>query len=272
MRILPPAEHTDGYEAPSTEYTTPDLAVLDTDDLWESQSTDRADELPAEIRVKVLLDPLPLTDPSARVRLVAGETLLPPQNLYDHDTVCHALEHPLEHYQLQAVALRFEGSPGGELLQLEPDHVIYNKPFAVQMANIIEEARVNPKEEPRHIYGYGGLYADGLPPGEIQQVYFELFEGLERTEISLTTTSQWMERGIIPLTPSHFGGQQVITDPNVTYEHSLSLGQALEEGYARLQIPGPGPEPILYASRAYQRVTGRPNGLEITFTRQGVAE
>ena len=249
MRILDSIELTEGHEAPNTEHITTDIARLNTANLLVPINADDPQDLPDEITIRVRPVGVTMADQSSQVSLVVQGTGLLPQQLYNENTLSHQFPHPVTRCQFAAIQLIYESSPWTDALGLTPGDSVYEKPFAVQVGNHISETRTEPMTTPHPLYGYGGLYSEGLALRDMQPIYFQLFEGLQRTEIVLGTAEQWRDRA-------------VTLDESINHEQSLSLGAALAEGYARLRVDEEGLE---YTSIAGEPNAGHPELIDLTF-------
>ena len=269
MKITYPLTLTKGYNAPNTEHVTPDIAKLDSQDFWHVKSIDFQFTLPEKIKVQVQAEPVPLKTKATQVSLLSQGRALPPQTLYDPATLSHHFTYALEDCQMQAIRLKYHGSEWPDFLPFAPGDLIYEKPFRVQDNRVIHEEHTQDEAPIRRLYGYGGVYKAGLPPSHIQQVYSELFEGVNKTEITLTSSSQWQERGVTPFNKGMFQQQQIVTEPELTYEQSLNLGAALTEGYAKIKVQDPTTQDaVVYTSSGITQPHDSPNILLITFTKQ----
>lgn len=269
MKITYPLTLTEGYNAPNTEHATSDIAKLDSQDFWHVKSIDFQFTLPDKIMVQAQAEPVPLKTRAAHVSLLSQGKALPSQALYDPATLSHHFTYDPEDCQMQAIRLKYYGSEWQNLLPFTPNDLIYEKPFRIQDNRIIHEEHTQDESPIRRLYGYGGVYKAGLPPNQIQQVYSELFEGVNKTEITLTSSSQWQERGVIPFNKGTFQQQQILVEPELTYEQSLNLGAALTEGYAKVKVQDPTTQDaFIYTSSGVTQPHESPHILLITFTKQ----
>lgn len=269
MKITYPLILTEGYDAPHTEHSTPDLAKLDSQDFWHIKSVDFQFTLPDKIIIQAQADPVPLKTKASQVSLLAQGRALPSQALYDPSTLSHHFAYEPEDCQIQAIRLNFHGSEWQNILPFNPGDLIYEKPFRVQDNRVIHEERSQEENPPRRLYGYGGVYKPGLALNQIQQVYSELFEGINKTEITLTSSSQWQERGVTPFNKGTFHQQHILVESQLTYEQSLNLGAALIEGYAKVKVQDPATnDTFIYASSNATQPHDSPNIFLITFTKQ----
>ncbi len=269
MKITYPLILTEGYDAPNTEQSTPDLAKLDSQDFWHVKSVDFQFTLPDKIIIQAQAEPVPLKAKTAQVSLLAQGKPLPSQALYDPATLSHHFTYEPEDCQIQAIRLKYHGSEWQSLLPFNPGDLIYEKPFRVQENRVIHEEHNQGETSPRRLYGYGGAYKAGLSLNQIQQVYSELFEGINKTEITLTSSSQWHERGVTPFNNGTFHQQHILVESQLTYEQSLNLGAALIEGYAKVKVQDPTTQDaFVYTSSGVTQPHDSPNILLITFTKQ----
>jgi len=275
MRISKTAPQDRGYDAPSTEHVTTDLAEWDTNNFWHVDDVQFSmiDPLPSHIIVRVKPSAIPLKKRKGiMVSFISQNTDLKAQPLYAKESLHHSFEHDVQSCQIAKINLHFENSEHAHILNFKEGDLVYEKPFALQTQSVVYEHPKNPSPgstKVRKLYGYGGRYKEGLSLDECEQVFFEICQGYKKTEVGLSTYSQWVKRGTPPLAQSSFRKKTIEIEPHLTEEQVLNLGAALAGGYAKIQVEDPElGQTITYHSLQGDRPHNHPHLIDITFAKQ----